>query len=94
MPRIIDRRIRPCCLLPCIWPVGKPSLHSQAGYRFFYGEPDDRLCLLVNQLVSDARVRCLESLGAGVLLVAATGVTGIGTVGPDILHGAAARIVS
>ena len=72
----------------------RSALGQLLEYRFFYGEPDDRLCLVVDQPVSDARVRCLESLGVGVLLVAASGVTGIGTVGLDIMHGAAARIVS
>jgi hypothetical protein len=38
-------------------------------YRFLYGEPADRLCLVTNQPVSDKRVRFLAFLGIAVVVV-------------------------
>ena len=36
-------------------------------YRFFYGEPDDRLCVVCDRPISDRRVRLLDGLGIAVL---------------------------
>jgi hypothetical protein len=36
-------------------------------YRFFYGEPEDELCVVCDRPISDRRVRLLDGLGIAVL---------------------------
>lgn len=69
----------------------RSALGQLLEYRFFYGTPDDRLCLVVDQAISDARVRFMESMGVGVLLTSEADLTLVGTMGSKILYPASAN---
>jgi hypothetical protein len=55
-------------------------------YRFFYGNPNDELCLVVDQPLSDARLRFIESVGVAVVC-ASDRVTALGARAAGTLRG-------
>jgi hypothetical protein len=54
-------------------------------YQFFYGEPEDELCLVVDQPIADARVRFLESAGVAIASTAEGRVRSVGVRGTRVL---------
>lgn len=44
------------------------ALSQLLEYRFFYGEPSDALCLVVDAPISERRIRFLDATGIGVLV--------------------------
>jgi hypothetical protein len=47
----------------------RSALSQLLEYRFFHGKPEDRLCLVVNGLLPDRRIRFLESAGIAVATI-------------------------
>jgi hypothetical protein len=58
----------------------RSALSQLLEYRFFHGKPEDRLCLVVNGLLSDRRIRFLESAGIAVATVRDGGVLAAGAL--------------
>jgi hypothetical protein len=57
----------------------RSALSQLLEYRFFYGEPRDSLCLVVDAPISDRRVRFLDATGIGVLVFDGRTFTGCGS---------------
>jgi len=58
-------------------------------YRFFFGTPEDELCLVVDAILDDARVRFLESAQVAVLHVERGSVRGVGRLGGVLIESSA-----
>jgi hypothetical protein len=66
----------------------RAALSQLLEYRFFYGAPTDRLCLVVNGSISDRRTAFLEEHGISILKVESSdSVSPIGRLGRVILTG-------
>jgi hypothetical protein len=55
-------------------------------YRFFYGRPEDELCLVVDRPINDARIRFLEAAGVAVAYTADGHLRSIGTRAARVLE--------
>lgn len=67
----------------------RSALSQLLEYRFFYGAPDDSLCLVVDAPVSDRRVRFLDATGIGVLVFDGARFMACGVRADGILSGEA-----
>jgi hypothetical protein len=63
----------------------RSGLSQLLEYRFFYGEPSDRLCLVTNGPISDRRIRFLEAEGIAVAYEEGNGVIPCGTLAQRLL---------
>jgi hypothetical protein len=62
-------------------------------YRFFYGNNEDQLCLIVDQPITDRRRAMLESMGIGVIVVTDLGeLQPAGQLAIDILGSASSAL--
>jgi hypothetical protein len=59
----------------------RAGLSQLLEYRFFYGDPEDRLCVVVDAPIADARLRFLESIDVAVALAANGMLEGLGSAG-------------
>jgi hypothetical protein len=48
-------------------PSVRAAIAQPPEYRFFYGEPDDRLCIVCDQPIGDRCTRLLDALGINVI---------------------------
>lgn len=64
----------------------RAALAQLLEYRFFFGRPSDRLCLVVDRLISDARGQVLESAGVAVISVENSQLRGVGATGERLLE--------
>lgn len=65
----------------------RSGLSQLLEYRFFYGDAEDALCLVVDAPVSDRRVRFLDAHGIGVLVFDGGSFMACGTQSAGILVG-------
>jgi hypothetical protein len=63
----------------------RSALSQLLEYRFFYGEPSDRLCLVTDGPISDRRIRFLEHHEVAVAYEAGEGLVPCGTLALNIL---------
>jgi hypothetical protein len=63
----------------------RAGLSQLLEYQFFYGDSDDRLCMVVDAPIADARLRFLESIGVAVVLAADGRLQGLGPAGIELL---------
>jgi hypothetical protein len=62
----------------------RSGLSQLLEYRHFHGTTEDRLALVLNGPISDARVRFLEAQGVAVLRCDGSAVTGVGALGSGL----------
>jgi hypothetical protein len=63
----------------------RSGLSQLLEYRFFYGEPSDRLCLVTDGPISDRRIRFLEDQGIAVAYDQGSGLILCGTLAVKLL---------
>jgi hypothetical protein len=56
----------------------RAGLSQLLEYRFFYGDPSDMLCVVVDAPIADTRLRFLESIDVAVVLIASGSSVGLG----------------
>src|SRR5262249_42604835 len=59
----------------------RAGLSQLLEYRFFYGDPGDKLCIVVDAPIADARLRFLESMDVAVVLAVNGRLAGLGSAG-------------
>ena len=64
----------------------RAALSQLLEYRFFYGDPVDELCVVVDAPIADARLRFLESIDVAVALAANGTLEGLGSAGIRLLE--------
>ena len=64
----------------------RAGLSQLLEYRFFYGDPEDKLCVVVDAPIADARLRFLESLDVAVVLATEGTLEGLGSLGIRLLQ--------
>jgi hypothetical protein len=64
----------------------RAGLSQLLEYRFFYGDPDGKLCMVVDAPIADARLRFLESIDVAVALAANGTLEGLGSAGIRLLE--------
>lgn len=63
----------------------RSGLSQLLEYRFFYGHPGDRLCLVTDGPISDRRIRFLEDQGIAVAYEQGNGLVPCGTLAQKLL---------
>jgi hypothetical protein len=63
----------------------RAGLSQLLEYRFFYGDPSDRLCLVCDHPISDRRTRFLEEHGIAVAYDEGSGLVASGTLAQKLL---------